>query len=110
MNLMIIIALTISSSIDNLGVGISYGLRKVHIDVIKNLLIAVICFCMSVSGITFGRWIATILPGVVPVVVGAFLLLIIGIRIMLLSRPARKKAPRIKETNHANRKNSSSLK
>lgn len=87
MNWIIIMALTISSSIDNLGVGLSYGIRKLEIGVIKNFVIAVICFLFSMAGISFGVWIATILPGSLPLVVGAFLLVIIGVRIMLLAKP-----------------------
>lgn len=86
----IIMAFTISSSIDNLGVGISYGIRKLNIQFEKNLLIAVVCFLFSMAGITFGVWLASILPGMVPLIVGSFLLVIIGIRIMLLAKPVKK--------------------
>lgn len=90
MNWIIIMALTISSSIDNLGVGLSYGIRKLEIRFEKNLLIAVICFLFSMAGISFGVWIATILPGILPLVAGSFLLIIIGVRIILLSKPRNK--------------------
>lgn len=92
MNWLIIIALTVSSSIDNLGVGVSYGIRKVNIRLDKNILIAVICFFFSMAGISFGLWIASILPGVLPVVMGALLLFIIGIRIMLMAKPQKKQS------------------
>ena len=97
MNWLIIIALTASSSIDNLSVGLSYGIRKVNVRMDKNFLIAVICFLFSYVGITFGMWIADILPGVFPIIVGALFLFIIGIRIMLLAKPSKKKAQK-KET------------
>lgn len=97
MNWLIIIALTVSSSIDNLGVGLSYGIRKVNIRIDKNILIAVICFFFSYAGISFGLWIASILPGILPLVVGAFLLLIIGIRIILLANTDKSKTDHSKE-------------
>ncbi|MDM5233098.1 sporulation membrane protein YtaF [Lysinibacillus pakistanensis] len=87
MNWLIILAFTFSSSIDNLGVGLSYGFRKINVAFGKNLLIAIICFLMSMGGITFGVWLSTILPGMLPVIIGALLLFIIGIRIILLAKP-----------------------
>lgn len=91
MNWLLILGLTFSSSIDNLGVGISYGIRKIQIRLIHNLLIAVICFLFSEAGILFGLWISSILPGILPVLVGSFLLFIIGIRIILLAIPRKKR-------------------
>ncbi|WP_342503978.1 sporulation membrane protein YtaF [Lysinibacillus sp. FSL L8-0126] len=92
MTWLIILTFTLSSSIDNLGVGLSYGIRKIHVSFGKNLLIAIICFVMSMGGITFGVWLSTILPGMLPVIFGALLLFIIGIRIILLAKP-RKNEP-----------------
>lgn len=89
MSWLIILAFAVSSSIDNLGVGISYGIRKIRIRLSANLLIALICFLMSGAGITFGLWLSKVLPGMFPVIIGAFLLIIIGIRIMLLAVPRK---------------------
>lgn len=86
---LIIVALTFSSSIDNLGVGLSYGIRHIRIKLFSNLVIASICFLFSVCGIYSGMWISKILPGIFPVVLGAFILIIIGIRIMLLAVPRK---------------------
>ena len=90
LNWLIILAFAVSSSIDNLGVGISYGVRKIQIRMVPNILIAVICFLMSMAGISFGLWLSNILPGMLPMIFGAFLLFIIGIRIILLSVPRKK--------------------
>ncbi|MFT7825994.1 manganese efflux pump [Priestia megaterium] len=84
MEWLFILGFALSSSIDNFGVGISYGVRKVRIKWLSNLLIAAICFLFSMLGITFGRWISTILPGVFHVIVAVVLLTLIGIRIILL--------------------------
>lgn len=86
----IILGFAVSSSVDNLGVGISYGIRKIQIRLGANLLVAVICFLMSVGGITFGIWLSEILPGMIPVIFGSFLLIIIGIRVILLAKPNSK--------------------
>ncbi|MEK5037571.1 sporulation membrane protein YtaF [Sporosarcina sp. FSL K6-3457] len=83
----LILAFAVSSSIDNLGVGISYGIRKIHIRLGANLVMTIVCFLMSMGGITFGVWLSTILPGIIPVLFGALLLIIIGLRVILLAKP-----------------------
>ncbi|MGE7932535.1 sporulation membrane protein YtaF [Viridibacillus arvi] len=101
---LIILAFAFSSSIDNLGVGISYGIRKITIRFDKNLLIAFICFLMSMGGITFGVWLSTILPGMLPVIFGAFVLFVIGIRIILLAKPRNKGILPVDSTNEVQSK------
>jgi len=81
----LILGFSVSSSIDNLGVGISYGIRKQSIGFVSNLIIALVCFLFSYSGILFGKWVASVLPGTLPVFLGAFILIVIGIRITLLA-------------------------
>ncbi len=90
MTWLIILGFAVSSSVDNLGVGISYGIRNIHIGLVSNLLMAVICFLFSQAGILFGQWLSLILPGVLPILLGAFLLFVIGIRIILLASPHKK--------------------
>ncbi|WP_232697429.1 sporulation membrane protein YtaF [Brevibacillus daliensis] len=92
MGWLIILGFAISSSIDNLGVGISYGIRKIRIGLLSNLMIAVICFILSEAGILFGQFLNTIIPGVLPILVGALLLFVIGVRIILLAIPRKKPA------------------
>lgn len=86
---LLILGFAISSSLDNLGVGISYGIRKIRIGIISNLLIAGVCFLFSYSGIWFGKWISSVLPGILPVLLSAFILVIIGLRIILLAVPRK---------------------
>ncbi|MCC3371925.1 sporulation membrane protein YtaF [Cohnella sp. REN36] len=99
---LLILGFTVSSSLDNLGVGISYGIRKIRIGLLSNLLIAAVCFAFSYSGIWFGKWISAILPGILPVLLGTFLLFVIGIRIILLAVPRkRQEAPADKKSAEA---------
>ncbi|MFJ3388013.1 MULTISPECIES: sporulation membrane protein YtaF [Lysinibacillus] len=102
MTWLIILAFTFSSSIDNLGVGLSYGIRKINVRFDKNILISVICFLMSMAGITFGVWLSKILPGMLPVVIGAILLCIIGIRIILLAKPRKQETSKVNGNNANN--------
>lgn len=98
MSWLIVLAFAISSSVDNLGVGMSYGIRNIRIGLGSNLLVAIICFIFSVAGISFGKWFSIIMPGLFPVLVGAFLLFIIGIRIILLTAPHRKQVSTDEDT------------
>ncbi|TDF98757.1 sporulation membrane protein YtaF [Paenibacillus piri] len=86
---LLILGFAVSSSLDNLGVGISYGIRGIRIGFISNLIIAIICFLFSEAGLSGGQWLSEVLPGIFPVLVGAFLLVIIGIRIILLAFPRK---------------------
>nr|WP_268751267.1 sporulation membrane protein YtaF [Aneurinibacillus migulanus] len=101
MTWLIVLGFTLASSIDNLGVGISYGIRGIRISWLSNLLIAIICFLFSVTGILFGQWLSQVLPGIFPVLAGSFLLFIIGIRIILLTIPRKKKISKVVKENEA---------
>ena len=90
MSWLIILAFAASSSVDNLGVGISYGIREIRVGLGANVLISFICFLMSIAGISFGIWLSKVIPGVFPLIIGAFFLIIIGIRIILLGIPRKK--------------------
>lgn len=89
MNWLLILGFALSSSIDNLGVGMSYGLRKIRIGMLSNLFIAVICFLFSMGGILSGQWVASLLPGILPTLLATFVLFFIGIRIILLTHPRK---------------------
>ncbi|RJX38728.1 sporulation membrane protein YtaF [Paenibacillus pinisoli] len=82
-----IAALTLSSSLDNLGVGLSYGIRGIRIQIRANAFIALICFLFSICGIYFGMWVSDILPGILPIILSAIILVLFGIRMILLSVP-----------------------
>lgn len=87
MTWLIILGFAAASSVDNFGVGLCYGLRNIRVSLQSNLLIAAICLLFSEIGIWFGNWLFAILPGILPLLVGTFLLAIIGIRIILLTIP-----------------------
>ncbi|WP_232375584.1 manganese efflux pump [Mesorhizobium comanense] len=88
MNTYFIIGLAIASNIDNLAVGMSYGVRGVRIGLFANLIITAICFAFSEIGMISGAWIGGILPGNLPDYVAAGLLLAIGVRVLFLALPA----------------------
>lgn len=91
MNLLFILGFALSSSLDNLGVGITYGIRKINISAFSNTLISAICFIFSYLGIIFGKWVSTIIPGRFPVFVSAIFLFAIGFRVIWFSLPHKQK-------------------
>ncbi|WP_296740522.1 manganese efflux pump [Mesorhizobium sp.] len=88
MNWYFIIGLAIASNIDNLAVGMSYGVRSIRIGFFANLIITAICFAFSEIGIFSGEWIGRVLPGDLPDYVAAGLLLLIGVRVLFLAMSA----------------------
>ncbi|SEC44568.1 sporulation membrane protein YtaF [Paenibacillus sp. GP183] len=85
-----ILALALSSSIDNFGVGISYGIRGIRVGLLSNLIISLIAFIFSETGILFGQYLTKIMPGVLSTLIGAIFLLVIGFRIILLTLPKKR--------------------
>ncbi|VEF46752.1 Putative membrane protein ytaF [Bacillus freudenreichii] len=83
---LMILSLTASTSIDNLGVGVSYGIRNIRISPLSNLTISVICFLFSLIGVYFGVWISKVLLNGMPMIIGSFLFIIIGLRLILLTK------------------------
>lgn len=87
-----VLGFALSSSIDNFGVGVSYGVSKIKIGLISNLIIAVIAFGFSIIGILFGKYVSKVMPGTISTVVAALFVFIIGIRIILITLTAKKKS------------------
>ncbi len=92
-----ILGFALSSSLDNLGVGITYGIRKIRIGLISNGAIAFVCFIFSYLGILFGKWISAIVPGILPMIFSAVLLFAVGLRIIWLSFPRKHRQEEKKE-------------
>jgi putative sporulation protein YtaF len=74
-----IFLLAVSCNLDNVGVGMAYGARGIGIPLASNLLIAVITAAGTGVCIVFGKQIFQVLPGEVGVILGAVLLLGMGI-------------------------------
>lgn len=81
---LLILGLVVFLSIDNLGVGMLYGIRKIKILYVLNMMIVFICFLFSYIGIYFGKWILVVLFGFFFVLLVVFILFVIGICIILL--------------------------
>lgn len=56
----------VSASLDALIMGITYGIRKIHIKLWQNLFISLITLFGTCLSICFGRWQSTLLKGLLP--------------------------------------------
>jgi putative sporulation protein YtaF len=93
-----VIGFALSSSIDNFGVGITYGVSNIRIGNWANFIIAVIAFAFSVIGIEFGKYASKLFPGMMTNIIAALFLFIISIRIMMMAVWAKRKSESVKKT------------
>ncbi len=78
-HLLTISMLALSCNLDNVGVGIAYGARGIGIPLASNLLIALVTAAGTGLCIVFGQQIFQVLPGEVGVILGAVLLIGMGV-------------------------------
>ena len=79
MHLLSIFLFSVSSNFDNLIIGISYGIKKIRIPIISNLLIAFITFIGTALSMIFGKSLTAYIPIAVSNVIGAIMIIGIGI-------------------------------
>lgn len=75
--------LSLSACLDNIVVGIAYGMKRTKIGLGSNLLIAIITSCGTLVSMLFGRLIATVLPVTIAQNLGASMIILIGIYFIL---------------------------
>ncbi|MDQ0188974.1 sporulation membrane protein YtaF [Alicyclobacillus cycloheptanicus] len=78
-----IIAIGIASNLDNAGVGIAYGVRRIRIPWFPNLLIAVISFAATLLAGIFGHFINGWLPPQVGTWIGTLVIVAVGIWVLM---------------------------
>lgn len=79
------ILLAISSNIDNLGVGIVFGLRKMRIPLAANLLIALITGLGTFIAMKAGEYVLSIIPPFWANLIGSGIMVLAGCWVMLQS-------------------------
>lgn len=77
------IILAISSSIDSLGIGVTYGIRNTKISYIGKVILFVISFITSIVAIWFGNIIKNIFPEFLTKLIGSIILIFMGIFIFI---------------------------
>ena len=73
------LVLSLSSSIDSLGIGITYGIKNTKISILAKIVLLVISFTISVLSVWFGNIIKTIFPDFVTKLIGNIILIAMGI-------------------------------
>lgn len=75
--------LSLSACLDNIVIGIAYGMKKTKIPFCSNLLIAVVTSLGTLVSMMFGKLIATIIPMYISKALGAVMIILIGIYFIL---------------------------
>ena len=70
--------LAISSSIDSLGIGITYGIRNTKISNLAKFILFIISFIVSFFAVYFGDFLKDLLPDNIANYIGSFLLVLLG--------------------------------
>jgi putative sporulation protein YtaF len=91
LHLLSILLLAVSSSLDNLGTGVSYGLRNICIPLSLNLLIAISNSSGTLLSMLFGKVLSGVLRPNAAGLLGALLLISLGIWSLIAG--VRKKRP-----------------
>lgn len=73
------VLLALSANVDNFAVGIAYGIKRIAIGSLSNLIIAIVSATGTYGSMTAGKLISTILPVNVANWLGSLLLIAIGI-------------------------------
>lgn len=73
--------LAISSSIDSLGIGITYGIKNTKISHIGKVILFIISISTTYLSIFFGRFIQNVFPNTLTKLIGSLILIFIGIYI-----------------------------
>lgn len=77
--------LSISSSIDSLGIGITYGIKNTQITSVAKIVLFLISLTVSILSITIGNFISHFLSPFLCNIIGFFILVLMGSFIILQS-------------------------
>ena len=71
--------LAISSSIDSLGIGITYGIKNTKITIFAKCILFLVAFTISTISIYFGNFLKYLFPDIIIDYLGCFILICMGI-------------------------------
>ena len=89
------IILAISSSIDSLGIGITYGIKKTKISLIGKIILFIISITITYLSISLGNFIQTLLPNSLIKLLGNSILIFMGIYICFEALKKQNKSPNV---------------
>lgn len=76
---------SLSSNLDNLVVGIAYGIKKINIKLIPNIVIATVTSIGTLLSMSIGRFISKFLPSSMPNILGAIIIILLGVYFLIQS-------------------------
>lgn len=76
---------SISSNLDNLVVGIAYGIKKINIGILPNLVIATITSIGTLLSMSLGTYISRFLPSSITNILGAIVIILLGLYFLVQS-------------------------
>lgn len=78
-NLISAILFSFSANLDNIAIGISYGLKKIHISILKILIISIFTTLFTFASMLLGKYLVNILNENIANCFGAYILIALGI-------------------------------
>ncbi|MFL0198828.1 sporulation membrane protein YtaF [Clostridium sp. WILCCON 0269] len=76
---------SLSSNLDNVVVGIAYGIKKINVSIIANLIIAIITSTGTFLSMSIGGYISKFLPHYMTNSLGAVVIVILGVYFVIQS-------------------------
>lgn len=86
MNFIPMLLMAVSSNLDNLGVGVSYGTRKIHLSLSTNFIVAIITSIGTFVSIAFGEYISSFLSLEIANTIGSLIIVAAGVWVIWLGR------------------------
>lgn len=77
------IILSISSSMDSIGIGITYGIKKTKIKIDAMVILWIISFIVTISSVLIGKMLIHVLPIKIVKLFGSVILICIGINTII---------------------------
>lgn len=81
-SIIIVLLISVASNLDNAGVGISYGIRDIHIPVKANAMIAFISAVATLIGGAFGSWLTHWIKPTFAHLIGTIVIVSVGIWVL----------------------------
>ncbi|MEQ3337372.1 sporulation membrane protein YtaF [Clostridium butyricum] len=76
---------SLSSNLDNLVIGIAYGVKKIKIGLISNLIIATVTSIGTLISMSVGKFISVFLPTSLTNMLGAVIIMLLGLYFLIQS-------------------------
>lgn len=93
---------SISANIDNIPIGLSYGVRKIHISLIKNIFICAITSIVTFLSMLVGQNISKFFDVKTTNILGSILLILLGVYPIIKNIFSKKKFDKLNNNNNIN--------